>query len=137
MKKILLDTNIIIDALADRNPYAAPAQQILIDAAEGRTDAYVTATTVTDIAYLLHKYQHNASKVRRILADLFDSISILDVTSADCTNALTGILADYEDAVMEQCAFRNSMDLLITRNLKDFKNSRVTVISSAQYKDNH
>ena len=56
---VLIDTNVILAAMLSRSPFAEAAQTLFIMAAEERINAYVTASTITDIYYLLHKHLHS------------------------------------------------------------------------------
>jgi predicted nucleic acid-binding protein len=131
--KAVIDTNIIIDALANRVPFNIDAQRVLLEASSGSFDAVITSNTVTDIYYLLHKAFPDSGKVKKILGQLFSSISIISVEEADCRKALTSKITDYEDAILSESALRNCADYIITRNIKDFNNSKTKAILPADF----
>lgn len=89
---------------------------------------YITASSATDIYYLVRKYLHNVQDAKNVMGKLYSLFGILEVTERDCMEALASPLLDYEDAVIEQVADRKGMDYLVTRNIKDYQNSRVKVI---------
>ena len=91
--KILVDTNVIIDALTSREPFREYAEQ-----------------------------------AKSVMSKLFELFQILDVASADCQEALSSEVNDYEDAVLSCCAFRNRMDYIVTRNIKEYEKSKTSVI---------
>ena len=62
------------------------------------------------------------------MSKLFELFQILDVASADCQEALSSEVNDYEDAVLSCCAFRNRMDYIVTRNIKEYEKSKTSVI---------
>jgi predicted nucleic acid-binding protein len=128
-----IDTNVIIDALADRVPFNTDAQNVLLEASAYVFDAVITSNTVTDIYYLLHKAFSDSEKVKKILNQLFNSISIISVEESDCKKALSSKVSDYEDAVLSESASRNGVDYIITRNVKDFVNSSTKVILPADF----
>lgn len=126
--KILVDTNIIIDALTGREPFREDAEKIFIAAANRSADMYITASSATDIYYLVRKYLHSTEKSKVIMGKLYDLFYILDVTDADCIEAISSTVKDYEDAVVSCCACRNHMDYIVTRNMRDFEKSEVPPI---------
>lgn len=126
--KILVDTNIIIDALTGREPFREPAEQIFLLAANQIEDMFITASSATDIYYLIRKYLHSTVQAKETMSKLYELFYILDVTSEDCREALSSKVKDYEDAVIASCADRNHMDYIATRNIKDYEHSKVKAI---------
>lgn len=126
--KILVDTNIIIDALAGREPFRESAEQIFMLAANQIEEMYITAGSATDIYYLIRKHLHNAEQSKNTMSKLYQLFGILDVTANDCQDALLLDMKDYEDAVVSCCANRNQMDYIVTRNIKDYKLSKVKAL---------
>lgn len=126
--KILVDTNIIIDALTGREPFREPAEQIFMLAANQIEDMYITAGSATDIYYLVRKHLHNTEQSKNTMSKLYQLFGILDVTANDCQDALLLDMKDYEDAVISCCAKRNQMDYIVTRNVKDYEHSKVKVL---------
>lgn len=131
--KILVDTNIIIDALTSREPFREDAEQIFLLAANQIEDMYITASSATDVYYLVRKYLHSTEQAKSVMAKLYELFHILDVTSADCQEALLSEVNDYEDAVISCCAFRNHMDYIVTRNIKDYERARTNVLSPGEF----
>lgn len=126
--KILVDTNIIIDALTGREPFRESAEQIFMLAANQIEDMYITAGSATDIYYLVRKHLHNTEQSKNTMSKLYQLFGILDVTANDCQDALLLDMKDYEDAVISCCAKRNQMDYIVTRNVKDYEHSKVKVL---------
>lgn len=126
--RILVDTNIIIDALTGREPFRESAEQIFLLAANQIEDMYITASSATDIYYLVRKHLHNTEKSKNTMSKLYQLFGILDVTAKDCQDALVSDMKDYEDAVISCCAKRNQMDNIVTRNTKDFEKSKVRAL---------
>lgn len=126
--RILVDTNIIIDALTGREPFRESAEQIFLLAANQIEDMYITASSATDIYYLIRKHLHNTEQSKNTMSKLYQLFGILDVTANDCQEALTLDIKDYEDAVFSCCAKRCQMDYIVTRNIKDYEQSKVKAI---------
>lgn len=119
--KILIDTNVIIDALTSREPWNESAEKIFIMAANNIVDMYITASSATDIYYLVRKHLHNAETARQVMSKLYSLVGILEVKEEDCVDALVSPIVDYEDAVVEQVARRSGVECIVTRNQKDYE----------------
>lgn len=119
--KILIDTNVVIDALTSREPWSESAEKIFLMAANHTIDMYITASSATDIYYLVRKYLHSTEKAKQIMGKLYSLTGILEVTGTDCMEALASPVNDYEDAVVEKVASRKDMDYIVTRNIKDYQ----------------
>lgn len=130
--KILVDTNVIIDALTGREPFKEDAEQIFMLAANRIEDMYITTNSATDIYYLVRKYLHSTGQAKSIMAKLYELFHILDVTASDCQEALLSEMSDYEDAVLSCCAARNHIDYIVTRNMKDYEKSKAQAILPKQ-----
>jgi len=115
MIKALIDTNVVLDALAGREPFRVEAEKIFILAAEEKFLGFVTANSITDIYYLVKK---NASDVtaREALRNLFQVFAVVDISGKDCENALESSIDDYEDALVVACAAKMDADHIITRD---------------------
>lgn len=127
--KVLIDTCVIIDALQNREPFSKNAQDIFLLAANRRIDAFITAKSVTDIYYLMHRVTHSDKDTRNVLSRLFVLFGLADTVGTDCRYALSSDVSDYEDAVMIETAARTQMDAIVTRNTKDYSKSAVPVLT--------
>lgn len=135
--RVLLDTNIIVDVLQDRMPWALDGREIFIAAAAREFSAFITAKEATDIYYFARKSfrgQDNADrKARYVMSGLFLLFEVLDTNGADCKNAVLSECPDYEDAVMIETAKRTGMDCIITRNTADYSFSPVRIFSPSEF----
>ena len=129
----LIDTCIIIDALQSREPFNKDAEAVFLSVANRRCVGFLTANSVTDIYYLMHKALHSAEETKKVLGVLFSLFEILDTCGIDCRKALTSDISDYEDAVMIEAAARAEIDCIVTRNLKDYAGAPMPVYSPAQF----
>lgn len=134
---VLIDTNVILDAIIGRTPHQVSAEKLFLLVAEDKLNASITASSVTDIYYLLHKHLQDAYQSKRVLLKLFSLFEVLDVTGSDCEKALSMPMNDYEDALLATCARRRKLDLIITRNLKDFVESPVKAIAPDDFLANY
>lgn len=126
--RALLDTNVILDALQDRQPWAEAARAIFRAAARERFAGFVTAKALTDIHYLTRRCTHSEKAALDTLGKLLVLFELADTAGLDCQRALLSETADYEDAVMIETALREGMDCIVTRNLRDFSRSPVKAL---------
>ena len=124
--RVLVDTNVVLDVLLDRRPFAEAASQIFALVEESRIEGFLCATTVTTVDYLLDQALES-DEARAALQRLLDLFEIAPVNRPVLEQALRSDISDFEDAVLEQSARLVSADVIATRNLTDFKMSAVTV----------
>lgn len=125
MMRILIDTNVVIDYLADRQPFADPAGEILFLCESGQILGMVTANAITDVYYVVRKEidRDRALDAIQTLCSVFD---IVDIGKTDILGAIELGLRDFEDSLVAQCAKKSKADYIITRNLTDFVVSPVS-----------
>jgi predicted nucleic acid-binding protein len=134
---VLIDTNVILDAGLNRIPFNASAQKILLLVADEKVNASITASSVTDIYYFLKRDYHDSARAKEMLINFFNIFEVIDVTKSDYEKALSLPMDDYEDALLATCAKRRRIELIITRNLKDFAESPVKAISPDDFLTNY
>ena len=122
--KALIDTNIIIDYLDDRAPYADNAEIILDLCEKGKLTGVLTASSVTDIYYIMRKIA-GREKTLASLKLLFAVFDVAEVGKSDLLRAMELTITDFEDALMAVCAKRVKADCIITRNVRDYTGSPV------------
>ncbi len=94
--------------------------------------SFVTATTITDIYYVLKKSKGHQQTIR-FLSGLFDFIDIAGVTKESVLAALKSDMPDFEDAIQTETAKFNDIDTIITRNYSDFEHSGLEVYTPASF----
>ena len=113
--RILLDTNIVLDKLAAREPFKGDADRIFNLIGNNELTGYITVAGVTDIYYILRKKLSDID-CRNALRRLFDVLNILTVTRDDCEAALELPLEDFEHALIMASAEKVNVDFIITRD---------------------
>ena len=126
--KIVVDTNIVLDLLARREPFFSQSQAVMQLVAEGKVEGAITANTVTDIYYVLRKHLDNDS-LKAALRGLMELLEVVDVTGDQCLAALDVSMKDYEDALLACCAKSWKADCIVSRNAKDFTYSSVKTMT--------
>ena len=123
--RVLIDTCVVIDDLQNREPFYENARIIVDAIAKGSIRGYLTTNSIANIYYLTHKATHNDKLCRDIVGKLFKIYDIVDTTRIDCKLALLSQVKDYEDAMLVEASKRLELNLIITRNIDDFKNSEI------------
>ncbi len=132
MKHIFLDTNIIIDFLAGREPFATNAAYLFDAAVAGTCKIYVCALSFNNIWYVLSQTLKDTRTIG-LLKELEKMTLIAPVTQEIIRQALDGKFKDFEDAVQYFSAQElGIIDALVTRNSRDFKNSELPIMSPAE-----
>ena len=129
---ILVDTNVVLDALLDREPHSEAAVTIL-DLIESKTvTGYLAGTTVTKIFCLVQKTSTDKNE-RKIIEDLLTLFKVAPIDEAILKASLKNEFKDYEDGVIYEAALKVNAELIVTRNIKDFKQSKLLVLSPVEF----
>ena len=129
MKKLFLDTNIIVDLIADRKPFSKYAIQIFQKAELKEIELFTSSHSIATTHYLLKKYL-GEKELREVLFDLIDYFPVIAVDEAILKKGLRSNHRDFEDSIQILCASSiEKMDCIVTRNTKDFKTSEIPVFN--------
>ena len=132
MKKVLIDLNIILDFLNKRN-FHEEAANIINMCVEKKLFGFIAAHEITTLSYFLLKEKKDKNKAADIISALLDIFNIIPIDEKILREALFSPVKDYEDAVIEVSAVKNSIDYIISRNLGDFKSARIQVFTPEQF----
>lgn len=133
MKRIFIDTNIVIDLLARREPFFEEAAELFSLADQKHIKLCISSLTIANTNYILLK-QMEAPKAKSVLRKLQLILHILPLDEKVIGLAVNDdTFVDFEDSLQYFTATENAQDLIITRNLKDFKNSRLPVMTARQF----
>lgn len=126
--KILVDTNVVIDALIGRQPYFDNADKIIKLCADKKVQGYLAAHSIPNLFYILRKSM-SLEERRHVLLQLCD---IFIVEGIDSVKIITAIenrsFLDFEDCLQDECAISVGADYIVTRNVKDFTYAKVKAI---------
>jgi predicted nucleic acid-binding protein len=133
MKTIFLDTNVIIDFMADRKPFAEEAAQLFHQSLTGNLVIHVSAISYNNIYYLLRR-QYPHKECIKMLYTLSEWTLILEATKEIMTKSLHADFTDFEDAIQYFSALSNkNIKCIVTRNSKDFKKSKLPVMTPGEF----
>ena len=131
MTNLFLDTNIVIDLLEKREPYCYDAMRLFTMAYNKQVALYISPMTYATAAFLLHK--HGADGVRNLLGGLRQLTQVSTANERTVDDALASQFEDFEDALQYHSALQTNIEVIITRNGKDFINSRLPVMTAGEY----
>lgn len=132
--KVLVDTNIILDVLCRRPDFYEDSAKVLKLCEVKRIEGAVSALSIPNIIYIMRK-ELDAKKTKEVLDKLSLIFTIVDLKADDLKRAAKMSFKDYEDAVQSACASRIRANYVITRNIKDFTESRIPAIKPAELFD--
>ncbi len=127
--KALIDTNIVLDYLLQREPFFRDADQMFQSINTGRVTGYVTATTLTDIFYISRKHTRSIEQARQAVLETLTAMAICPVDRTVLESAFNSGLADFEDAVQIFSAVAQGLDVILTRDAQGFLSSPIPVFS--------
>ena len=123
MRRVLYDTNILLDVILGREPHLGASAAALEHAAVGTVEGYIAGHAVTTIAYLVQR-ERGAAWARKTLGHLLSKLRVAPITDSSVRLALNMRLEDFEDAVCIASAQEAGCDLIVTRNPQHFHNSQ-------------
>lgn len=132
MKNLLIDTNIIIDLLAKRKDFYQKAQELFTLADENEVNLYISSLTFANTHYVLSK-ELNADQIRKVLIKFKLLVKILPLDDRILELALSSDFKDFEDGIQYYTALENKLEIIITRNKKDFKTAKLPVLTAKEY----
>jgi predicted nucleic acid-binding protein len=129
--KVLVDLNVILDVLQQREPFYEMSAGVLAAAERGEVEGWVAAHSLTTLFYLLARYQ-SAEQARVALTDLLTFLSVAAVDHGVIEQALNLPYPDFEDAVQMMAAVRSGVQYLVTRNVRDYGMGPLPVLQPAE-----
>jgi len=132
MRKIFLDTNIILDLLAYRMPFYPEAAELFSLADKKKLILSISSLCLADTHYILSK-QNPEMEVRKILRNLKVLVNVLPLDDKITDLALNSEFHDFEDAIQYYTAIENEQELIITRNLSDYKDSKIPIMTAGEF----
>ena len=130
--KLFIDANVVLDLILKRYPFFDNIAEILTVAENKNYTLCLSSITFVNVNYIACKFtdKKNVLESLKKLRILFD---VLIVSDAEIDKALYSKFNDFEDAVQHYCALKYKCDYIITRDLKDFKNSEITVMTPIEF----
>ena len=129
MRNIFVDTNIIVDLVADRKPFSKYAIALFEKAEQKEVTLFTSSHSIATTHYLLKKHL-SEKDLREVLYNLLDYLTVIPVDVSVLRKGLRSRHKDFEDAIQILCASAvESIDCIVTRNVKDFRRCEIPVLT--------
>jgi predicted nucleic acid-binding protein len=129
MTYFFIDTNVIIDFIADRKPFSKAAAKLFDYSEKGKVQLFISSLSYSNIYYVVKKATTHKEMIT-ILRELESMTETVDVTKSIIQSSLSSDFKDFEDAIQYYTAISNKkISAIITRDTKDYKNSNLAVLS--------
>ena len=133
--RVYLDTCVIIDYLSKREPFFDDAKEILNLIADDKVFGFVSSSSITDIHYIINHFLKDEELTRKHMINVLSLIDIISTYSYNIKTVFDSPINDFEDALVEELSYQLKLDYIITRNFKDFKNSRIEILTPKEFLD--
>jgi predicted nucleic acid-binding protein len=127
MKRILIDTNIVLDFLLEREPFVEDAARLFAKIDAGEIAGFIAATTITNIYYIIRKAA-GVTVAQDAISQILTDLHICAVDRNILETAVALNFQDFEDAVQYACAMKSMVDVIVTRDVSGFLGSEIPVI---------
>lgn len=131
--RLLLDTNVVLDYFGVNEGFGEDAENIIGFAIVGDAIELVSASAITDIYYTAKRRLKSGEKAISLIRELRRYVLTLPVTDADIERAINRNWRDFEDAVQYSVAESNHVDIIITRNKKDFEEQSIPCMTPKEF----
>jgi predicted nucleic acid-binding protein len=131
MTRLFLDTNIVVDLLEKREPFCQDALRLFTMAYEKKVQLVVSPMTYATASFLLRK--HGSEGVRNLLSNFRQLSRVATSNERVVDDSLASRFSDFEDAMQYYTAINAKADFIITRNVKDFINSKLPVMTATEF----
>ena len=125
--QVLIDTNVVLDLLQEREPFVENAARLFERMDAGEIEGFITATTITNIYYIVRKVA-GREVAQDAIAQIISDLNICAVDLNVLEQALALNFEDFEDAVQYACAIVHNLDAIVTRDLSGFVNVEIPVV---------
>ena len=133
MNNLFIDTDVIVDFLVDRKPYSREAAIIFSLIDQKKLKGYASSLTFNNLYYVLRKVEPH-KKVLSKLDSISRMLTILNVGEQNVRDAIESGFPDFEDSIQYFCALDyKKVEVIIARNIKDYRNSRLPVMTPGDY----
>jgi predicted nucleic acid-binding protein len=132
MEKLFVDTNIVLDLLAQRADFFQEAQELFTRADLNKVELTISALTFANTHYILSKHL-KLEETRKILNKLKVLVKVAPVDDKIIELALASDFKDFEDAIQYYSALESKAQIIITRNKKDFKHAKIPIMTAKEY----
>jgi predicted nucleic acid-binding protein len=132
IKKVFIDTDIVLDVALAREPFFSASKMILAMAENNFIIGNISSNCIANIYYILRKTGGD-SNARKFISSIVKYITVITIDHQNVLEALKSKFSDFEDALQHYSAVENQCEYIITRNIGDYKNSRIKVVLPEEF----
>ncbi len=132
MERVFVDSDIILDLLGGREPFYKFSAELFSISDKGKIKLHVSSLSFANLNYILSK-QFSSEQARKKLLKFKTLVTVLAVTDKIVDLSLASDFKDFEDGLQYFSAIENGINLLLTRNLKDYKSAEISVMTAEQF----
>ncbi len=131
--KLFIDSDVVIDFFTDREPHANPASELFELNEKGKVVLFLSAVSINNIYYIVRKFLGH-KKTLEVVETLTEMTEIIGTTKGEIIQALKNEFKDFEDSIQYSSALTiKDLDAIITRNVKDYRNSKIAVMTPLNF----
>ena len=132
MNKVFIDSNIVIDFLTDREPFAIDAAKIFELSNQGKLKIYISSLSINNIHYIISRLE-SKKKAISLINQLLPLIEILPVVRSTIEKTIIANFKDFEDGLQNFCAEEGKLNTIVTRDIKGFSKSKLAILTPSEY----
>lgn len=133
---VFLDTSVLLDVLARREPFYSDSAEVWTLAERGQVRGFISTLSIANLSYLLRR-EASPKAARKALSVLQDIFGLVPLDARIIDHAIDSAMDDFEDAIQFFIAIRAGADILITRNGDDFPDADMAIQTPAQFLATH
>jgi len=131
--KLFIDADVVIDFFTDREPHVNPASELFEMNEQGNVRLFLSAISVNNIYNIVRKFLGH-KKTIEVIETLTEMVEIIGTSKIEIIQALKNDFSDFEDSIQYSTALNiKDLDAIITRNVKDYKNSSIAVMTPLNF----
>lgn len=130
--RVLLDTDVILDVVQNRQPFSIESTQIWNANRLKLFDGYIAAITPINVFYIIRK-QSGLTLAQRAIQAILSNFLVCPVDHAVLEAASLSPISDFEDAVQHESALASGLDMIVTRNLSDYSGATLNILSPTSF----
>ena len=131
-KTVFIDSDVILDVALARNPFFPASKMILAMAENNFIIGSISSNCIANIYYILRKLGGDI-KAREFISNIVKYISVITINHQSVLKALKSKFSDFEDALQYYSALENQCEYIITRNIEDYKNSKINILLPEEF----
>jgi predicted nucleic acid-binding protein len=132
IKKVFIDTDVVLDVALAREPFFSASKLILAMAENNIVIGNISSNCIANIYYILRK-SGGDSNARKFILNIVKYITVITIDHQNVLEALKSKFSDFEDALQHYSAVENQCEYIVTRNIEDYKNSKIKVVLPEEF----